>query len=232
MGNLLFPNGYKCLVCGKEIKPSNFDFCDSCFLKLKKITGKVCLKCGEQLCSDATYCLRCKNEQPNFTKAFAPFEFDGEIKNLIYNLKYNKQTYVAKTLSNLILKYFLESGLKVDVVIPVPLYLSREFKRGFNQSELLIQSFSDNGFIINNSCLVRVKETSTQTALTKAERKLNVENAFRVVNQSVVKNKNVLVVDDVYTTGATFSEVAKVLFSAGAKNVYCLSVAHTKLENS
>ncbi len=227
---LIFPSGFKCLICGCEINDDVFEICDKCFSKLPFVNGKVCLKCGEPIFSDANYCVHCKKLQPSFTKCFAPFVFESPISDLIHKLKYDGNKFVAKTLSNLILKCFLEQNLKVDVVIPVPLYLSREAERGFNQAFLLTQSFIDAGFEIDNSSVIRVKNTNTQTALSKIERTLNMENAFKVINKEQLKNKNVLLIDDVYTTGATFNALSEVLLKAGVKNVYGLSVAHTIIE--
>lgn len=230
MKGIIFPKGFKCLVCNSEIEESKFDLCENCFSNLPLIKGKTCLTCGEPIFSDANYCMFCKKEQPKFTKCFAPFLFQEPIVGLIYNLKYDGKKYVAETLSNLLLKYFLEKNLKVDLVVPVPLHIIRESERGFNQSELLVQSFRNAGFEICNSCLVRTKNTKTQTALTKAERKINMESAFKVLNKSKIKNKTILLVDDVYTTGATFNEISEVLFRAGAKAVYGLSLAHALVQ--
>ncbi len=232
MINVLFPNGYKCVVCGAEIKPSPFCVCDECYNKLPHIVGHTCLRCGEPLFSDANYCLNCKNTKHYFSKCFAPFMFTNDVVKLIHGLKYEGKKYLAKPLGNFMFKLFSEQGVKVDLVVPVPLHFARQKSRGFNQSEELAQVFSRFGFNVNNNCLARVKETVTQTNLTKTERLENVNDAFKVVNKLEVKNKVVLIIDDVYTTGATFNEVARVLINAGAKQVYGLTCAHTMLNKS
>lgn len=226
--SVLFPNGYKCLICNKEIvSDKKFCLCDKCLSELPKIVGNVCERCGEPINTDSKFCVHCKKELPVFTKCVSPFVFEGEVVNLVHGLKYNGHIYYAKTLSNLMLKTVLESNLEFDVVIPVPLNLRREGTRGFNQSELLCSGFSDAGYNVDSSIVVRSKNTATQTFLSKTERKQNVENAFKVLNKSKVKGKNILVVDDVYTTGATINAIAQVLKNAGAKNVYGVTFAHT-----
>lgn len=226
--SLLFPNGYKCLVCGKEIdSDKKLSLCDKCLNKLPKINGSVCFKCGEPVTVDSKYCVHCKKELPEFTKCFAPYIFDGDVISLIHGLKYNGKIYYARTLSNLMLQSVLEQNIDVDVVIPVPLNLRREGERGFNQSELLTVAFSEAGYKVDLAVVTRSKNTATQTHLTKKERKQNVEDAFVVTNKSKVKGKNVLLVDDVFTTGATINAIAKVLKLAGAKNVYGVTFAHT-----
>ena len=232
LSEILFPSGCKCLICGTEIAKGNFDVCGNCYVKLPFITGKVCVGCGEPLYSMSDYCLNCKNTKRYFTSCYAPFTFTDDVVRLIHGLKYGGKKYVATTLSNFLLKHFSEKNLSVDVVIPIPLHAARFKERGFNQSELLTQSFSKFGFNVNCDCLVRSKDTSTQTNLSKTERLQNVTNAFRCVNKDAIKNKTVLLIDDVYTTGATFNEASRVLISAGAKQVYCLSVAHTILNKA
>ena len=232
MNNVLFPNGYKCLICGTEIVPGHFDICDACYLKLPFISGKVCLGCGESIFSSANYCLNCKNTKRYFEQCFSLFNFDGEIKKLIHELKYDGKKYVAKTLSNFLLKQFAVKNLNVDVIIPIPLHESKFKIRGFNQSELLCSGFIKFGFNVDTTSLIRIKDTTTQTNLTKQERLKNMENAFKCVNKKLVKGKTVLLIDDVYTTGATFNEASKVLINAGASKVYGLTVAHTVLNKS
>lgn len=229
--SVFYPSGYKCLICGCEIDGGNFEFCKKCFKTLPQIVGKTCVKCGEPIFSDSELCLFCKKEMPSFTKCFAPYTFSPPITDLIYRLKYNGEKFVAKTLSNLLLKFFMEQNVDVDIVIPVPLHLKREAQRKFNQSELLAQSFKEHGFNVDVTCVVRTKNTTTQTALSKQLRKQNMEEAFKVLVKSKVKNKNVLLIDDVYTTGATFNSLSNTLKKCGAKNVYGLSLAHTKMED-
>lgn len=226
--SVLFPNGFKCLVCGKEIdSDKKISLCDICFNKLPKIKGKTCEKCGEPVTSDSRFCVHCKKEMPEFTKCFAPYAFEGDVVNLVHGLKYNGKIYYARTLSNLMLQEVIEQGIAVDVVIPVPLNLRREGERGFNQSELLTASFSEVGYKVDSAIVTRSKNTATQTYLNKTQRKANVSDAFIVTNKSKVKNKNILLVDDVYTTGATINAIAIALKQAGAKNVYGVTFAHT-----
>lgn len=232
MINILFPSGYKCVVCGCEIKPNVFSVCDTCFTKLPIITGKVCLTCGEPLFSDANYCLNCKNCKHSFTKCFAPFTFENQIVKLIHEFKYDGKKYLAKPLGNFMFKHFFEQGINVDLVVPVPLHKTRQKARGFNQAEELIKVFSEHGFNVNTTCLERIKDTTTQTNLNRVERKENVSGAFRVTSKTDVKGKVVLIIDDVYTTGATFNEVAYVLVKAGASKVFGLTCAHTILNKS
>ena len=126
---------------------------------------------------------------------------------------------------------FIKTDWQIDAVVPVPLYIKREKKRGFNQATLLSSQFESvlNIPVISNN-LVRLKNTPTQTKLTKIERKNNLDKAFKVLDKKEFKGKNVLLIDDVFTTGATTDECSKVLKSVGVKNIYVLTLAHVKLD--
>lgn len=224
--SLLFPTGYKCIVCGCEIPKSKIELCEQCYSTLPFINSKVCQKCGRPITSDADYCLTCLNNSFSFDRCIACFKFLPPIDNLVYRLKYDGETFIAKTLSNLLAKCLIESGIQYDVVIPVPLFHTREFERDFNQSSLLISQFPKYGISINCSCVVRSKDTISQTHLTRVERQSNVNDAFKVINKSAIKDKVVVVVDDVFTTGSTINAMASQLLKAGAKKVYGLTVGH------
>lgn len=227
--SLVFPNGYKCLVCGCEIDDNKIALCENCLNSLPKISGKTCERCSVPIYSDANFCESCKLANHVFAKAFAPFEYSGQIKNLIHKLKYEQKKYVAKSLGELIFDYFEKLNLSVDVVVPVPLYILREHERGFNQAYELCHKFLSCGYKVLNNCVVKIKNTKAQVDLDFSSRKENVSGAFRVLTPNTVKNKIVLLVDDVYTTGSTLDEVASELIKNGATKVYCLTVAHTCL---
>lgn len=224
--SLLFPSGYKCIVCGSEIPKSRYELCDKCYGLLPFIKSKVCEKCGRPINDDSMYCNACINHEVDYDKCIAVFEFRPPVDNLVYRLKYDSEKYLAYSLSNFLIDKLKSSGIKYDVVIPVPLYFTREIERGFNQSELLISEFENNGIKTDCSCLVRTKDTISQTHLTRKEREQNTIDAFKVINKSHIKGKSVVLVDDVFTTGSTFNSIAKVLLKAGALHVYGLSVGH------
>jgi ComF family protein len=116
----------------------------------------------------------------------------------------------------------------IDVIVPVPLHKIRLDERGYNQSELLARELSYRLNIFMSKALRRVRNTTTQTALHKEERIENVKGAFKVTYKDTIVGKNVLLVDDVLTTGATLDECAKVLKENGAKDVYVATIATGK----
>ena len=179
-----------------------------------------------------------------YLTAAAPYE--GLLKESIHLLKYRGKIALAKPLGWILFATFLERYPKVeqgvcqdgshgiDVIAPIPLYRWRMFKRGFNQAYLLIREFtslwqtlfgSKAPWFMESRLLRRSKNTKTQTGFTREERLKNMQNAFRVTDGSKVNGKNILLVDDVHTTGATTNEAAKVLYDAGAASVDVLVLA-------
>jgi ComF family protein len=191
--------------------------------------GRICYSCGDTVFGSGSYCLHCKDHEKPYEFARAPFTYEKAIKTLIYQLKYSKGKYLAPYLSLFLVDEFVKQNWNVDVIIPVPLFIGREKKRGFNQAALLSSQFEKLlSLPIDKESLIRVKNTPTQTKLTKVERKNNLTKAFVVTNKLNMKNKSILLIDDVFTTGATIEECSIVLKKAGAKNVYAITLAHVK----
>jgi len=230
--NALFIKDVKCIVCKLDLKEKNkYCICDNCMKQLPFQTGRVCYRCGNSMIGGGSYCLHCKQNQVDYEFARSPFYYEGIIKSLIYKLKYNNEKYLAPYLSLFLLDELVKQNWNIDIVVPVPLYIKREKKRGFNQSYLLSSAFEKVlNLPIDTLNLIRTKNTPTQTKLTRVERQTNLTKAFQVKNKQVFKNKNVLLIDDVFTTGATIEECSSVLKKAGAKNVYAITLAHVKQE--
>ena len=223
----IYPEHYSCILCEKEINYNGYDFCDECLKKLPYINSKVCLRCGEPINIQSNYCLNCKNTNHYFKKNVSCFEYTSPISNIIVDYKFNKAKYLGNIFSTFMVQKCIEENLLPDVIIPIPLHKSRLKERGFNQAELLAKDFASklNVPLLTN-CIIRSKNTPKQSLLSPAERAANVQNAFVVIDKSSVKNKTILLIDDVYTTGATLSSCAKCLLNAKAKQVYCLTIAH------
>lgn len=226
----LFPKDIKCIACDKELSHENrYCLCEECLNSLPRSASHICQKCGESLDSLADYCLSCKDHiERYFTFARAPLIYDGIVVKLIHDLKYHNKQFLGEYLSRIIVDEFIKHNFDVDVVVPIPLNPIREKQRGYNQALLLSVCFEKElGLLLDTENFIRVANTPTQTELTKDERKHNLENAFKVTDKQYYKNKRVLLIDDVYTTGATMEEASKTLLKSGAKEVYCMSLAHT-----
>lgn len=235
---ILFPTNVKCALCNIEIATSVADkyLCDDCFKNLPLITGKTCLKCGEPLYSQAKYCLRCKNSTFNFSCAYSYGAYDGSLKQLIHNFKFNNKPYLDKCLAHmLVITYIMKIAHKhkIDAVTYVPIHKSRLKQRGYNQCELLSQEFcKQTNLPLMKNLIIKTKNTKAQASLSLTDRKTNLNNAFELTNKEIVNGKNFLLIDDIFTTGSSCEECSILLKKNGANKIIVLTVAHTILNNA
>ena len=224
----LFLKDIKCIFCDAELdRPSLYCVCGDCLNKLPYLNGKVCKKCGEPIESLAEFCMRCKNHvDRGFDKARAEFLYKDEIAKSVKDLKYFGKKYLAEYLSKFVYDVYVRENFSCDVVIPVPISKKSLKSRGFNQAELLCKTFLDNGVEVNSNCVVKSRETENQAKLNYRDRQTNIVDAFEVADKAAVKNKNILLVDDVLTTGATVGEISRILKKAGAKSVNVITLCH------
>lgn len=225
----LFADEFVCLCCGDERFNSDFGYlCKNCYDKITFITHP-CQKCGDETGGLDAFCENCKSKDVShkFDKAYAVAKYAGTAKELVYSLKYGKNRYVAKIIIDFLLRKFDEIGEPFDVIIPVPLGQKRLKKRGFNQAEVLARGIaSERNIILDVSSVIRAKETRTQTDMTKHARAENVKNAFAVTDSDSIKDKKILLLDDIVTTGATTDEISRLLLKKGAKSVSVLAFCH------
>ena len=233
LARTLFLKDIKCLFCGCELETySKYCVCDRCLKTLPFLRGKVCAKCGEPIKSKADLCVRCKTySDRGFDVARAEFLYDDVIADAIKELKYFGKKYYAEYLSNFLIDVFVRNNFDCDVVIPAPMSSRAEKTRGFNQVELLCKSFEDVGFTVNKNVVAKVLETQNQVVLSFKDRQTNLVGAFKVLDRDAIKNKNVLLVDDIFTTGATVSEISSVLKKAGANKVCVITLCHEVIKN-
>lgn len=224
--NLLFPP--LCIIC----KEKNINFlCNRCKAKINFIKNNFCARCGtpaEGKITEGAICGKCKTEKTYFVISRSVGVYSDTLKEIIHAFKYNKKKYLAKPLGNLLIEYLIENFNinNIDIVIPIPLHKKREDERGFNQSELLAKEISNKLKIqISNNILFRTKNTLPQFALSPEDRYENIKGAFEIRNGELIKDKNILVVDDICTTGATLKEASKTLAKAKPKGIYCLTLA-------
>jgi len=232
--DLVYPKA--CVVCKSSIynRPSIDEVvCAGCWEKIKKNVPPFCHSCGRQLRKNNLtkhICPECVRKKLHFDRAYSPCVYDGAIKELIHEFKYKGKDYLGRTLSKLMIDFIKEYDLPVgymDFIVPVPLYKSRLREREFNQSHILSKHIGQEfGKGILDNTLIRHRLTQTQTELDIEKRAANVRDSFSVRNNSILRGKNILLVDDVLTTAATSSEAAKTLKNAGANIVFVLTLAN------
>ena len=220
----LYPENYVCLSCGKEIAENKISLCNKCMTSLPYLRNHLCAKCDAVVNEDTYICDLCKSTSNVFVKNYSAFDYSGAIRKLLLDLKYYGAKYNADTLSNLLYEKYLSVDKHFDVIIPVPLHKTRLEERHYNQSELLLTTFVENGLNVKTDVLIRVLDTPHQAGLNRMDRLSNLKDCFKVVDKSSVKGKDVLVVDDVFTTGATVNECAITLLNAKAKSVTVLTL--------
>lgn len=196
--------------------------CRSCFEAIPWIGEPFCKRCGMPTAFEVFVCEECKGVDFGFEKARAPLRYEGVGKRIVQTLKYGRYLPVVERLMVPMLREALSE--KFDVVVPVPLHRSRLRSRGFNQAELMARGLAEKIKAPLSDRLEAVRRTRDQVELTAAGRRANVEGAFR--SRGAVRGK-ALLVDDVFTTGATLSACAAELRRAGAGEVHALSLCRT-----
>lgn len=219
--NIFFPN--RCVGCKKE----GTSLCFECASKIEKIVTDTCPKCGK-IREYGRFCVQCKKnlETPLVGVTIAVAYDEGPTKELVFSLKYLGLSTIAPVLGELIYQK-IKGGISTRnaVVVPVPLSFEREKKRGYNQSELIARYLAKKLNIPGGCSLERIRDTKTQVGLSLEMRKENIKGAFFCSDTEFVRNKKVLLIDDVATTFSTLNECARELKKAGAREIWGLVVA-------
>lgn len=182
----------------------------------------ICDKCGKYLENGGALCTDCCQKEPEFVinRAVGPYEDPYRIAVKV--LKFMGRKHLAPKMGDMMAQVVIEEPLfwPLDMIVPVPISKGSLKQRGFNQTELLGQFISKKlGVRMDSRAIIRVKETPSQRELSREEREKNLISAFKIKDKRKVYGKNVLLVDDVYTTGSTGKECTRVLLEAGAARV-------------
>lgn len=208
-------------------------FCPGCNKKLLPDDSPVCIECLDGiLIADS---IRLEDEfDRNFSSSKVikdfysrfVFETDKTLQHIIHALKYNRKFKLGMFLGEILSEGIKSRNWQVNLIVPVPIHHLKKVERGYNQSDYIVKGLSKTLQIPYSTKLIkRIRHTESQTKLNMKQRSENVANAFKVSNKKEIIGKNVLLVDDVITTGSTIQECAKTLLTAGAKIVYASSIA-------
>lgn len=226
--SLLYPP--TCAICRKHVRAGEY-LCNGCEAKIIRIVPPFCDKCSEPFAgaiNSAFTCANCAHRTIYFDAAVAAYRGRGIVRDVIHEFKYNRQIYLRHLVARWLRAAFDDERLRAqrfDVIVPVPLHPARQRERGFNQAALLGEAMSTHTSISCRPLLERIRYTTTQTALDRSERMENLHNAFRLRKNADVRGLQVLLIDDVLTTGSTLSECARVLKRAGASSVHAATAA-------
>jgi competence protein ComFC len=226
--SLLYPP--VCTNCGGNIRAGEY-LCDQCQAKAIRIVAPFCQKCSEPFegaITSSFTCANCAHRVIYFDAAVAAYRGRGIVREIIHAFKYGHQVHLRHLVARWLCAALDDErlrGQEFDVMIPVPLHPARQRERGFNQASLLAELLSKRISIPSKPLLERIRYTTTQTALDRAERMENLHNAFRLRKNTDVRGLRVLLIDDVLTTGSTLSECARILKRAGAISVHAATAA-------
>lgn len=221
VADILFPKF--CLGCKKE----GFWMCRDCFMKINFSDRFSCPVC-EKILPDGKICENCRRKT-KINRFFSAAKYENSlIKEAIHKLKYEFVKDLARPISTPIIEFLKQFSFDSDfLIVPIPLHGSRKRWRGFNQAEEIAREISEKIKIsVISENLLRVKKTLPQVEMNGHQKRLdNIKNAFDIKNPEIFHNKKILLIDDVYTSGATMEECANVLKNAGAKEIWGIVVA-------
>lgn len=209
--DLIYPQ--MCGICGK-IAPKSL--CPKCEIELRKKAEYKIIDDGIEI------------ENKYFDELIYIFKYEGQIRKLILDYKFNEKSYIYLTFVNFLLKNekIFENIKTYDTIIPVPISRKRLKNRGYNQSYLIAKEIAKYTKLeLMNNCLIKTKNIIEQSKLNKDEREKNIQGVYELKNRNLIKNKKILLIDDIYTTGSTVNECSKILMQGSPCKIGILVLA-------
>lgn len=227
INSLMFPP--VCVFCGVEHVGFDSHICKTCNKDISPVEDPICDRCGLPVAgtvnSQNQLCGKCSKNSPALDKTRFCVFYSRVIRRGILKFKFSNSLFLGEALSGFLVKAFEEnySDAGLDAIVPIPVHDDRLIQRGYNQSAILAKKLGKKvGLNVLTNCLAKSRNTTPQTQLKRKERLANIKGSFFVRNPLVIKNKRLLILDDVFTTGSTVSEAASVLKSHGAQSVNAL----------
>lgn len=228
-GRAVYPPDVTCDLCGAElVADTRYNLCARCLSEMPFTGERVCLCCGAPHTDEADYCLRCQRTDSVFRHNRSPLVYEGAAKQLILDLKFGKKKYIAKLLGAMMSDDYLSRGGDSEIIVFVPMTAKEKSARGFNQAELLAREVGARLDLPVLPALEKIKESLPQKELSAKERAENLKGCFSAAYGEYIKGRKILLVDDVFTTGATANECASVLLKNKVKEVCVLTAAVAK----
>ncbi len=226
---ILFPSF--CRLCHRLLdQPGERVICHQCWHQINQPSSPYCQICGRfmERRQGADICTDCQQTKWSFSLHRSCFRYEGLIKEIILLYKYGRFRILGRDLANLILLFLVDNSIwdGLEVVVPVPLQARRQKERGFNQAEVIARYIGKTkGLPIASRAIIKIKDTPPQASLEAKLRRENVKGAYKIGQKDKIRNKIVLLVDDVFTTGSTIEECSRILKEAGAREIRAITVA-------
>ena len=235
--DLIYPADLYCICCRKIIDSTRpYRLCNECMDGVKWADSRLCIKCGKLLSpsNPGNICFNCREHPHQFDHGYTCAEYGTHERAMIFALKYSSRADIGVTIGEIMADRMLaENSISdlhemYDAVIPVPVHSSKMAVRGYNQAEIIAKRFADlTGLSCDAGILIRARETHVMRSLGPDQRRENIRGAFEIRKRRVrdIEGKKFLLIDDIYTTGATADEISAVLKRAKARRVDVLSFA-------
>ena len=228
--NYVFP--FRCCLCS-VLTDSNDGICASCWPKFNFITQPYCAICCQKFqvnLGEDALCARCIESKPRIDMMRSLLEFSSEAKDLVHKFKYNDKTNLAKFFAKLIYNRFESDLSDIDVIITVPMHRLKRIFRNYNPPQILAEGLSKylQKPVVSN-LLFKKRITKNQVGLNRVQRAKNLAGSFGLADNFDLRNKTVLLVDDVLTTGATSNECSKLLKKCKVKSIKLVTIARVNL---
>lgn len=229
--DLIYPSNIYCISCGNIIDDSRpYALCDTCVRALMWANGRTCSRCGKILQENygPDLCTDCMDGEHVFEKGFTCVEYGPAERDLIHRFKYKDKAYLGRKLAEIMYDRIQAEELDPELIVPVPMFIRKERKRGYNQAAVLAASLAKyTGIPYAGKLLIRTVETKAMSSLGALGRRKNLQEVFFVPHDKMnrLTGKTILLVDDVYTTGSTADACSSVLLEAGAARIFVFTFA-------
>jgi competence protein ComFC len=228
--DVVFPS--RCVSCWKPVSFSEYGVCGTCRSSMKS-PGEACPRCSGYMLNNR--CLQCGDRRMYLDRNIVVSEYAGAMERVLHSFKFDGRKRVGRVLADMAYEAFLKSGEECDMVTSVPANPGRQWKRGYNQSELVAKRLSTRMGRPYVRLLRENRGSGSQKVLRERDRYINILGRFKPVNTGIIRGKTVLIADDIFTTGATLNECARILAENGAYSIKSVSLARAgikKLENA
>ncbi len=231
--SLIYPQSIYCISCGAIINQyAKYSLCGKCISKFQWIEKRICQKCGRIISSEEKICKDCENKTHEFTKGYVCAQYGLYERTVMMDYKYGGEAYLGRIIGRIMAERISIEKLNIDLILPVPIHKERKKKRGYNQAEIISKTMGKEIDVLTlNKAIKRKKNTKPMKSLDSSQREENVKEAFIIEQRyyAKIKGKNILIIDDIYTTGSTVNSVAKCLVEGGSGEVNFLVFAAGKI---